>query len=237
MAADSGMALRCFPVASGPARLHFAFGASEAGKLMSIEVTYRRLREAEFERILHEPNERAAFTQLLPGFDLGELNPEALRALFQNPEALRAKRAAMLTAFENRSNDPTRVDLQQDWHALHFLLTGEKSMEVCHRENDPLHNVVMGGHETSLNSTYGPARSFTTGEVRDMAKELAKISVGELRSRFSADAFNAAEIYPDPRPGGWDDAEVESVFQRFPKLVRFFREAATADEIVIVYAH
>jgi hypothetical protein len=109
-------------------------------------------------------------------------------------------------------------------------------MKIGHRPDEPLHNVVMGGHETSLTTGYGPARSFTVEEVSAIAGALGKISVEDLRSRFSADAFNKAEVYPRPRPRGWDEREIEGVFHVYPKLVSFFQDAAAAGEIVVIYA-
>jgi len=199
---------------------------------MGIEVVYRRLPKKEFEHLLNNPEEAEAFLcASLPGFDT-----DTLMALTQTPDALRAKGPEILAAFERQNEDPTRVDLQKDWQALHFLLTGDGSMETEHRPDQPLHNVVMGGHETPLETGYGSVRMFKGEEVQAMATELAKISVDELRSRFSADAFNEAKIYPRPRPGGWDEDEIEGVFHVFPKLVRFFQDAAASGEIVVVYA-
>jgi hypothetical protein len=199
---------------------------------MGIEVVYRRLPKEKFEHLLGNPDEAEAFLHAsLPGFDL-----DMLLALAQNPEGLQARGPDIMAAFEKQHEDPTRVDLQKDWLALHFLLTGESSMETQHRPDDPLHNVVMGGHETALETGYGPVRMFSVAEVQATAPALARISVDELRSRFSADAFNAADIYPSPRPGGWDENEIEGVFQIYPKLVRFFRDAAASGEIVVIYA-
>ena len=109
-------------------------------------------------------------------------------------------------------------------------------METVHRPDQPLHNVVMGGRKANFQTGYGPARWFDQDEVKIIAAALSKISVEDLRTRFSADAFNAAEIYPRPRPGGWDDGELEGVYHVFPKLVRFFEEAAVTGETVVVYA-
>ena len=201
-------------------------------RFMGIEVIYRRLPKKEFERLLSNPDEGEAFLcASLPGFDT-----DTLMALVQDPDALHAKGPEILAAFEKRNEDPTRVDLQKDWQALHFLLTGDSSTDTEHRPDEPLHNVVMGGHETTLETGYGPVRMFDIEDVQAISSELAKVSVDELRARFSAEAFNEEEIYPCPRPGGWDKDEIEGVFQVFPKLVRFFQDAVDSSEIVVVYA-
>jgi hypothetical protein len=199
---------------------------------MGIEVVYRRLPRTEFEHLLRNPEEGEAFLcASLPGFDT-----DTLMTLAQDPDALRAKGPEILAALESQNEDPTRVDLQKDWQALHFLLTGDSSTAPEHRPTQPFHNVVTAGHETTLDAGYGPVRMFEVDEVQAMAPELAKISVDELRERFSADAFNEADIYQRPRPGGWDENEIEGLLQVFPKLVRFFQEAAESGEIVVVYA-
>jgi hypothetical protein len=195
---------------------------------MGIEVTYRRLKKANWTRLQKDPKETASF---LLGFDL-----ESLSKLATNPEALKSKQADILAALQKAQDDPTRVGLGKDWQALHFLLTGDPSESPEHLPGDPLHNVVMGGHETDIEAGYGPVRCLEPQEVKVISRELKKVAVEELRSRFSAKAFNEGEIYPNPRPGGWNRREIESVFQVFPKLARFFEDAATAGEVVLIYA-
>jgi hypothetical protein len=199
---------------------------------MGIEVTYRRIPKSEFELLQTDPKRAEEFVcSVLPGFSLDDLI-----ALGDNPDATRDTGVDVLAAFQNRENDPTRVDLEKDWHALHFLLTGDSSMETAHRPGEPFRNVVMGGREANFQTGYGPARWFDPEDINDIAGALTKISVEDLRARFSAEAFNEAEIYPRPRPGGWDEEEVEGVYDVFPKLVRFFEQAAAAEEVVILYA-
>jgi hypothetical protein len=109
-------------------------------------------------------------------------------------------------------------------------------MDTKHHAKDPLHNVVMGGRKTKISTGYGPARMLSVEDVRAIAKALGQISVDDLRRRFSAEEFNAADIYPNPQPGGWCEEEIEGVFHLYPQLVTFFQQAAKAGEIVIVYA-
>ena len=193
---------------------------------MGIQVTYRRLAQAELDSLKDDP--KRAMDYLL-GFDLDAMyqrlaDPSALQAFFQ-------------VALKNRQADRNRVDLEKDWHALHFLLTGDTSLDPEHHPNDPLHNLVMGGKPTPLEASYGPVREFENGDIRQIVAALERISVDELRARFSPEVFNAAEIYPRPRPGGWNLTQVEGVFQIFPKLRQLFVDALSAREVVIVYAH
>jgi hypothetical protein len=67
-----------------------------------------------------------------------------------------------------------------------------------------------------------------------VANALSEISVAELRSRFSVASFNAAEIYPHGRGENWTEAEVESVFEIYPQVVKFFKAAARDGDIVLL---
>jgi hypothetical protein len=128
------------------------------------------------------------------------------------------------------------MELGKDWHALHFLLTGDPGDSLEHRAADPLHNSVMGGCDSKISTGYGPVRWLETEDVREIAKALSKISVKELSGRFSTSAFNAQEIYPNPEPGGWTRREVAGLFTLFPRFVKFFKDAASGGQIVLVYA-
>lgn len=198
---------------------------------MGIQVTYRRLAPAELDRLEGDPDGALQYLFSIPGFDLN-----AMSQMLADPSAMQANTANVLAALQDRQADPSRVDLEKDWHALHFLLTGDASLNPEHHENDPLYNLVMGGRPTSLEASYGPVRKFEADDIRQIVAALEKISVDELRARFSPAAFNAAEIYPRPTPGGWDLAEMEGVFQVFPKLRQLFVDALSAGDVVIVYA-
>ena len=47
-------------------------------------------------------------------------------------------------------------------------------------------------------------------------------------------AFTEAEVYPNPRPGGWDMEQLESLLWIYPQLVGFFRDAARAGNVVLL---
>jgi uncharacterized protein DUF1877 len=198
---------------------------------MGIQVTYRRLAAEELDALEADTERAMSYFFSIPGMDLAEM-----AALLNDPEAMQARGGEILAAFESAQEDPTRVDLDKDWHALHFLLTSDASLDEEHRPNDPLHNVVMGGHPTTIDAGYGPVRKFSRQDIRQIVEALSPISAEEFRARFSADAFNAAGIYPNPRPGGWTIDEAGMVFELFPKLRQLFEDALSRDEIVIVYA-
>jgi hypothetical protein len=181
---------------------------------MSIEASYRRVTPQEFARLQGDPKAAESFF----GTSLEDLDdPEKLLARMQ----------------EQESNDRF-LGVGTDWHALHFLLTGDGELKSHPLPPPPLGNAVQGGTETQWSCTYGHVRSLTPEEVRAVADALSKISVDELRSRFSVAAFNAAQIYPHGRRARWTEQEVESVFEIYPRLVEFFQSAARDGDMVLL---
>jgi hypothetical protein len=179
---------------------------------MGVEASYRRITPAEWERV-----HRLAF---------GE-NALAGVAL---------EKAYLEFAYSDELMSSNRYfSVDKDWHALHVLLTGDTSNpSEIQPFPPPLGNVVIGGTETPIDATYGKVRFLTPDEVREVADALEKISTEELMSRFDPEAFNEAKVYPNPRPGGWDSDQLESLEYYYPKLVAFFREAAREGDVVLL---
>ena len=169
---------------------------------MGIEASYRRINPAEWDKL----------QQLFKSYSTldGEDRYEA--------------HANIADSDELRSSD-RYLTIDKDWHALHALLTGEISNPSnIQPVPPPLRNVVMGGTETPIDATYGKVRFLKPDEVRDVADALSKISVQELQARFDPIAFTKAEVYSNPRPGGWDIEQLESLLWIYLQLVGFFRE-------------
>jgi Domain of unknown function (DUF1877) len=142
--------------------------------------------------------------------------------------------ASIADSDELRSSD-RYLTIDKDWHALHVLLTGEISNPSNIKPvSPPLGNAVTGGTETSFDATYGKVRFLKPDEVRAVADALGQISVQDLRARFDPVAFTEAEVYPNPRPGGWNLEELESLLWVYPQLVGFFRDAAREGNVVLL---
>ncbi|HXI70433.1 MAG TPA: YfbM family protein [Verrucomicrobiae bacterium] len=184
---------------------------------MSIEASYRRVTPHEFAKLQSDPKAASSFF----GTNLDDLE-------LDNPEALLAK-------MQEQESSDRYLDIGKDWHALHFLLTGDGELgEHVTPPPPPLGNVVQGGTETEWDCTYGHVRSLTPDEVRAVAEALGKISVGDLRSRFSVESFNAADIYPHGYRASWTEDEAESVFEIYPSVVEFFQLAAKDGDIILL---
>ena len=179
---------------------------------MGIEASYRRINAAEWDKL----------QQLLESYP-------SLDG-FERYEAY----ASIADSDELRSSD-RYLSIDKDWHALHALLTGEISNPSSIQPvPPPLGNVVMGGTETPFDSTYGKVRFLKPEEVREVADALSQISVQDLQSPFDPIAFTKSEVYPNPRPGGWDMEQLESLLWIYPQLVGFFRDAAREGNLVLL---
>ena len=115
---------------------------------------------------------------------------------------------------------------------LHFLLTGDAELQPHPLPPPPLGNVVQGGTETEWECTYGNVRSLAPEEVKAVADALSRISVEELRSRFSAAAFGDIDIYP--QGSEWTEEDAQSVFDIYPQVVGFFQAAARDGDMILL---
>ncbi len=185
---------------------------------MGITASYKRITPHKFAEIQNDTEAAASFFKL----ELDDLVFD-----FSNPQA-------MIAQLQERRRNKHNFSLGKDWHALHFLLTGESSLEGDIQTSPPLCNVVMGGTPTQFEAGYGFVRYLTLEEVRDVADALSQIYVEELKSRFNSTVFNEAAIYPNPSPGGWDEEEIEPLFELYPQLVEFFQNAAKEGDIVLL---
>ncbi len=127
-----------------------------------------------------------------------------------------------------------RFNLEKDWHALQFLLTGDAGLDLPPAPS-PLGKVISGGSNTEWEASYGQVRLISSQEVSEVAAALRSISLEDLKSRFDPTRFNEMKIYPNPQPGGWTHEQIQSLWDAYPRLVRFFEAAASARSVVLVY--
>jgi len=215
------------PVVDGKPRktVHLCKDCAPDPHAKSIEAFYRRVTPEEFARL--QCDAKAAESFFCPRLE--ELVEELVRHTeeLDDSEKLAARRQ------EHEGGDRV-LCVGTDWHALHFLLTGDSELKPHPLPPPPLGNVVQGGTETPWPCTHGHVRSLLPNEVRAVADALSKISVEELRSRFSVASFNAAQIYPHPGRARWTDEDAESVFEIYPRVVEFFRSADRDGDMILL---
>jgi hypothetical protein len=184
---------------------------------MGMCATYRRMTADEFARAL-----------------------EALRELpYGYPRTLPGDHPRTIEEMEAQDAAGRVFELEKQWHALHFLLTGDASLDPPSPVPPPLGNVVFGGAATPFETGYGPVRCLNPQEVREVADALRAIPVEELQRRFTAESFNEQEIYGyssrSRPPGGWTLEDLEPLLEEmYPELVEFFGRAAETGDLVLI---
>ncbi len=133
---------------------------------------------------------------------------------------------------EGEDNDDAYADLDVDkaWHGIHFLLTG-----TAWEGELPLAFIARGGRELG-EVGYGPARIFSSDEVKGIATALQPLTRDALEQRFDPEAMTRLDIYPSiwNRPRDEDDT-LEYVLSYYEALREFIEGAAAQEEALIVY--
>jgi Domain of unknown function (DUF1877) len=186
-----------------------------------IEAIYRRVTPGEFARLQSDAKAAESFFSPKRKEELGRI-----LEVIEDSEKLPAGR-------QGHEGGNRILFIGTHWHALHFLLTGDGELKPDPLPPPPLGNVVQGGTATPWPCTHGHVRSLTSDEVRAVAGALSKISVAQLRSRFSVEAFNAAQVY-HPGRARWTDEDAESVFEIYPRVVEFFQSAARDGDMILL---
>ena len=148
--------------------------------------------------------------------------PQAeLDALYQD--------AAAVPDYLYQTRAEETVDIDQAWHAIHFMLTGQ-----LYGGDGPLAKAVLGGVPIGDEDVgYGPARGLSAADVKEVACALQQLSETDLRAKFDTEALTEAEIYPQI----WDEADeaLDYVFDNFFEVQRFYQDAAAKDMATILF--
>lgn len=145
-------------------------------------------------------------------------------------EALRR----LITAIsgEDNSRDTTRhhLDLDQAWHGIHFLLTGE-----VEGGSQPLASVISGGTAIGEDLGHGPARYLRPEAVRQIGEALSRAPRARIEARYSPAVFEANGIYP---AGMWRSegrAGLEYLMRYYERVVDFYIAAAARGDAVLLW--
>lgn len=109
-----------------------------------------------------------------------------------------------------------RVELRTAWHAIHFLLNGERlggeaPLNFLVAEGTPVGDVDVG---------YGPARILTSDQVRQLASALILIAPEEIGQRMDLQQFDAEGIYPGNwQSNGYHTDYVVDIYRRMRDLI------------------
>jgi hypothetical protein len=124
------------------------------------------------------------------------------------------------------------LDVDKAWHGIHYLLTG-----TAWEGKPPLDFIVKGGREVGdVDVGYGPARAFSSADVRAIAAALGPITRRNLEQRFDPAAMSKLDIYPSiwDRPREEDDT-LGYLLEYYDALKNFVQGAAEQGEGLLVY--
>lgn len=128
------------------------------------------------------------------------------------------------------------LNIDKTWHGINFLLTGEPFGEP------PLSWVIFGNHSVGgednqllFGISHIGLRYLVPDEVVEVANALSSISNEDLANRFSPEAMEAAEIYPQ---GIWEvqrEVALNYLLYYYPEVVKFYQNAASQKKAVLLY--
>jgi hypothetical protein len=147
---------------------------------------------------------------------------------------LRREKAAEggVATFDLSAGEGSSVDLDKAWHGIHFLLT-----KSAWEGDAPLNFLVSGGRQVgNLEVGYGPARVFSSEEVRAIITALDQIDEEALRARFDPAEMMRLQIYPEI----WDrDPAEDDSFgycaEYFTVLKECVADAAARSQGLVIY--
>lgn len=122
------------------------------------------------------------------------------------------------------------LDVDKAWHGIHFILAGKPW------EGDaPLNFVVSGGKEIGdIDVGYGPARAFSSTQVKEINAALQSLSDEEIKTKCDPVIFKESEIYPEI----WDESDEECfgyVLSYLNDLKEFISKVAESNKGLVVY--
>jgi len=123
---------------------------------------------------------------------------EAMAAATASPPGLLARlfgraEPAPLPSLTLAEGEGATTDIDKAWHGIHYLLTG-----TAWEGKPPLNFLVSGGREVGkVDVGYGPARTLTAAETREVAAALVLLDDETLRRRFAPAEMMRLEIYPE----------------------------------------
>ncbi|WP_455203830.1 YfbM family protein [Kaarinaea lacus] len=116
------------------------------------------------------------------------------------------------------------ADLDKSWHGIHYLLT-----KSAWSGDWPLNFLLCEGKEVGdIDTGYGPARTFKSSEVKEIASALAVIDHDTLKENFDPGDMAHQDIYPDIWLNELDQA-LDYCLKYFDRLKQHVSNAAQSD--------
>jgi hypothetical protein len=140
-------------------------------------------------------------------------------------QALLADSGAVEAFLESESEPNDSLDVDNAWHGIHFLLTGQADEDAVL----PLGFMFAGTPIPETDVGYGPATALFSREVREVAAALGDLQSDVLRARYDPSRMNELGVYPSIWHHDPDDDPLAYLLDYYEPLRRLaLRGAAQA---------
>jgi hypothetical protein len=194
----------------------------------SMLVDYYRLPPTQREKVIHDQAAWKAFENHLT-IDQTKAMTKALSQLKLDGLS-KEERMVKINSTIKQNRDPADFDMEKDWHAIAYLLTGDASLKEENITNAPLHNVIFGGLKAPVETGYGSVRYFDAKLVAEIATALASADRKVIAARYDPEVMKKLNIYASPEAD-----EKKGILQLIEDLTAFFQKAAANHEDVITF--
>lgn len=196
---------------------------------MSINAKYRRITFEELTRFQADPD-----TTINVFFGIDKYEQYVAMDI---PDEENFDEDAFLNTPSPVDDPERRLDIENEWQAVHFLLTEEFAFPGQSRVPPPLSDVVMGGTVIStIDVGYGPPRYLIPDEVHNVSATLAQMDFEELGRRFDVAAYNKVGGYPKLRSKGWVQEDVAPIVETALLLKDFYHAASKNGDAMLLWA-
>ncbi|MDS3859404.1 YfbM family protein [Thermosynechococcaceae cyanobacterium BACA0444] len=160
---------------------------------------------------------------------LQQISPALVEAIQGNPSLLETLIDSATETPETEELSATAtvaLDIDKDWHGLHYLLTGQ-----AWESPGILGQVILGGQEVGDDLGYGAARLLTSEQVQVVAQALSHLSTDEFAAKFNPSQLNEADIYP----GNWEEADRPGLAESYENVASYYQDAAAQGQGMLLY--
>ena len=136
---------------------------------------------------------------------------------------------------DDNMNDKEFIDVNKNWAALFYLLTGE-TLETANKAVAPLAWTLTPPQDIDPEQDlgYGPASYTTVEQTKEVNAALQNLTIDELKSRYDGKLMEDLGIYPEI----WDEPEcIDDVMESFQSLQEFYNQAAANQQAVIFFVN
>src|SRR4051812_5154835 len=148
------------------------------------------------------------------------LNAQQISAIKKDP--------AKIVALAMSRDAATSLDVDKDWHGIHYLLT-----QRAHPTASAQSKAIFGGQEIGEDLGYGPARLLSPVEVKEVAKALEGETEAKVAVRYDPKKMDAMQIYPEIWTRDGKEA-LDELLDTYGKFVSFYKKAASSEGYVLL---